>query len=124
MVPMRYSLMPRYRKDGLPWDICPISKKILLFCQFFANPVVSYQYRSKKIQEGDKVTDMKMSQQEKLQEIEEPESVKSAEALESQDKAGKEDNQSVKLAMAEELVEMGIPESSAHRILNIRDKNI
>ena len=70
------------------------------------------------------MTDMKMNQQEKLQEIEEPESVKSAEALESQDKAGKEDNQSVKLAMAVELVEMGIPESSAHRILNIRDKNI
>ena len=69
------------------------------------------------------MTDMKMNQQEKLQEIEEPEQVK-AEALESQDKAGQEDNQSVKLAMAVELVEMGIPESSAHRILNIRDKNI
>ena len=37
-------------------------------------------------------------------------------------KFGKEaSNQAVKLAMAEELIRMGIPRKSAHRILNIRN---
>ena len=66
------------------------------------------------------MTDIRMRPQEKQEKIEEPEQVKAAEALESQDQEKKKNNLSVKMAMAEELTKMGIPNSSAHRILNIR----
>ena len=60
-----------------------------------------------------------MKPQEKQRGIEEPEQAKAVKQLESRNEARKEDNQSVKLAMAEELIEMGITRISAHRILNI-----
>ena len=53
--------------------------------------------------------------------IENPEQVETEENLEGHVNSEKEDNQSVKLAMAAELVEMGISKSSAHKILNIRE---
>ena len=66
------------------------------------------------------MTNSKMIKKEKLPEIEESEKANTAEAITSHDHAGNKDNQSVKLALAEELIEMGISKSSAHRILNIR----
>ena len=66
------------------------------------------------------MTNKNFRQQGKLKKIAEYEQVKMEKELESQDEAMKEDNQSVKLAMAKELIEMGITKISAHRILNIR----
>ena len=53
--------------------------------------------------------------------IENPEQVEAAEKREGHENSEKKDNHSVKLAMAAELIEMGISKSSAHKILNIRE---
>jgi hypothetical protein len=66
------------------------------------------------------VTDSKIKPVEKLSVFEETEPEKKVETLNSRDHAEHNDNQSVKLAMAEELIEMGISKASAHRLLNIR----
>ena len=66
------------------------------------------------------MTNSKMIKNEKLPKIEEPEKPSTSEAITSQDHTENIANQSVKLALAEELIEMGISKSSAHRILNIR----
>ena len=56
----------------------------------------------------------------KLSVFEETETAKKVETLKSRDQAEHKDNQSTKLAMAEELIEIGISKASAHRLLNIR----
>ena len=66
------------------------------------------------------MTNVKMRQTEKLQEIEEKESGKEAETLKCRDQKEHKDNSSVKMAMAAELIEMGISKASAHRLLNIK----
>jgi hypothetical protein len=43
-----------------------------------------------------------------------------SERIETVHKPKKDDNHIVKMAMAEELIQMGIPKTSAYRILNIR----
>ena len=63
------------------------------------------------------------SQEMREAEFEETEQRKPVAELASKDQIQKKRNKTVKLAMAEELIQMGISRSSAYRILNIR-KNI
>ena len=62
-----------------------------------------------------------MSQEKKGAELNETEQRKPDEMLKKKDQLKKNDNQIVKLDMAEELIKMGITKSSAYRILNIRN---
>ena len=66
------------------------------------------------------MTDSNIKPVEKLSAFEETAPPKKVEPLNSRNHAEHNDNQSVKLAMAEELIEMGISKASAHRLLNIR----
>ncbi len=66
------------------------------------------------------MTDSKIKVVEKLSVFEQTELTENVETLKGQDQTEDKDNQSAKLAMAEELIEMGISKASAHRLLNIR----
>ena len=66
------------------------------------------------------MTDSKIKPVEKLSVFEATEPAKKVETLNSRNHAEHSDNQSIKLTMAEELIEMGISKASAHRLLNIR----
>ena len=67
------------------------------------------------------MTNTEMKEKEKSASIETTAHVEAVKKPECHDNSGKEDNLSVKLAMAAELIEMGISKSSAHKILNIRE---